>query len=201
MKKNIIITSISTFLIAVALIVSLFFDDAIGGRVSQIVTLITALIGAAALFVQFVRDKKINQASFVLDFSKSFYDPINLGRLMNILDPNNILGKQKITKEDYNDIVHYLEWCEALALLVLENVISIKSIDALFSYRFFLIINNKEIQNKEIVPSKEFYRGIYQVHQKWENYKKKHNLLILNEQTSLSKTEGYNEFLDLIKHK
>ena len=54
MKKNIIITSISTFLIAVALIVSLFFDDAIGGRVSQIVTLITALIGAAALFVQFV---------------------------------------------------------------------------------------------------------------------------------------------------
>ena len=102
MKKNIIITSISTFLIAVALIVSLFFDDAIGGRVSQIVTLITALIGAAALFVQFVRDKKINQASFILDFSKSFYDPINLGRLMNILDPNNILGKQKITKEDYN---------------------------------------------------------------------------------------------------
>lgn len=201
MKKNIIITSISTFLIAVALIVSLFFDDAIGGRVSQIVTLITALIGAAALFVQFVRDKKINQASFVLDFSKSFYDPINLGRLMNILDPNNILGKQKITKEDYNDIVHYLEWCEALASLVLENVISIKSIDALFSYRFFLIINNKEIQEKEIVPFKEFYRGIYQVHNKWEDYKKKHNLLILNEQTSLSKTEGYNEFLNLIKHK
>ena len=82
MKKNIIITSISTFLIAVALIVSLFFDDAIGGRVSQIVTLITALIGAAALFVQFVRDKKINQASFVLDFSKSFYGKVeNIGEV------------------------------------------------------------------------------------------------------------------------
>ena len=142
-----------------------------------------------------------NQASFVLDFSKNFYDPINLGKLMNKIDPNNILGNQKITKDDYHDIVHYLEWCETLASLVLENVISIKSIDALFSYRFFLIINNKEIQEKEIVPFKEFYRGIYQVHNKWEDYKKKHNLLILNEQTSLSKTEGYNEFLDLIKHK
>ena len=44
MKKNIVITSVSTFLISVALIVSLFFDDTLGGRISQIVTLTTALI-------------------------------------------------------------------------------------------------------------------------------------------------------------
>ena len=110
MKKNIVITSVSTFLISVALIVSLFFDDTLGGRISQIVTLTTALIGAAALFVQFMRDKKINQSSFLLEFSKSFYDPVNLGKIMNKLDPNNVLGKQKITTDDYDDIVAYLQW-------------------------------------------------------------------------------------------
>lgn len=96
----------------------MFFNDYIGGRISQIVTLVTALIGAAALFVQFIRDKKINQSSFIIDFSKSFYDPINLGRLMNKLDSNNLTGQQTITKSDYNDIVNYLQWCETLASLV-----------------------------------------------------------------------------------
>lgn len=201
MKKNIFITCISTFLITIALITSLFFDDVLGGRISQIVTLTTALIGAAALFVQYVRDKKINQSSFILDFSKSFYDPVNLGKLMNKLDSSNLTGKQNITKSDYNDIVNYLQWCESLASLVLENVITIDGIDQLFSYRFFLIVNNKEIQKKEIVPSKEFYRGIYLLHYKWEKYKKKKNLKILNEETSLSKTEGYSEFIMDIQNK
>ena len=199
MKKNIFITCISTFLICIALITSLFFDNVIGGRISQIVTLTTALIGAAALFVQYVRDKKINQSSFILEFSKSFYDPVNLGRLMNKLDSNNLTGRQNITKYDYNDIVNYLQWCESLAALVLENIISIDGIDQLFSYRFFLITNNEIIQKKEILPSKEFYRGIYLLHYKWEKYKRRKNLKILNEETSLSKTEGYNEFiLDII---
>ncbi len=198
MKKNIVITSVSTFLISVALIVSLFFDDTLGGRISQIVTLTTALIGAAALFVQFMRDKKINQSSFLLEFSKSFYDPVNLGKIMNKLDPNNVLGKQKITTDDYDDIVAYLQWCESLASLVVENVLSISAIDAPFAYRFFLIVNNKEIQEKEIIPSKDYYQGIYILHQKWEKYKIKHGQKILGYQTSLSKTQGYDEFISSI---
>ena len=191
MKKNIIITSISTFLIAIALIASLFFDEVIGGRISQIITLTTALIGAAALFVQFVRDKKINEASFITNFSTTFYDPIDLGRIMNKIDSTNISGKQQITKEDYNDIVTYLQWCETLASLVLENVISIKSINALFAYRFFLITNNETVQKMEIVPNKEYYQEIYLLHgEKMINYS-----------TALSKTEGYKEFINQISHR
>ncbi len=201
MKKNIIITSISTFLIAIALIASLFFDEVIGGRISQIITLTTALIGAAALFVQFVRDKKINEASFITNFSTTFYDPIDLGRIMNKIDSTNISGKQQITKEDYNDIVTYLQWCETLASLVLENVISIKSINALFAYRFFLITNNETVQKMEIVPNKEYYQEIYLLHKKWEEFKLRRGEKMINYSTALSKTEGYKEFINQISHR
>ena len=201
MKKNIIITSISTFLIAIALIASLFFDEVIGGRISQIITLTTALIGAAALFVQFVRDKKINEASFITNFSTTFYDPIDLGRIMNKIDSTNISGKQQITKEHYNDIVTYLQWCETLASLVLENVISIKSINALFAYRFFLITNNETVQKMEIVPNKEYYQEIYLLHKKWEEFKLRRGEKMINYSTALSKTEGYKEFINQISHR
>lgn len=120
---------------------------------------------------------------------------------MNKLDSNNLTGQQTITKSDYNDIVNYLQWCETLASLVLENVLSLHSIDALFSYRFFLIVNHPQIQKKEIIPSKEYYRGIYLLYNKWETYKKKLNLKILNEETALSKTEGFENFIKSIQHK
>ena len=197
MKKSILITCISTFFIAMALLASLLLDSKTGSRVSQIVTIITALIGAAALFVQFIRDKKINQVSFILDFSKSFYDPINLGEVMNKLEEGT---KTAIDfDKDYNDIVNYLQWCETLSSLIVENVFSFKTIDAVFSYRFFVITNDPVVQKKELIPYKEFYENIYLVHKRWTEYKNKHRKNIVKAETSLSETSDYVEFIKRIK--
>lgn len=197
MKKSILITCISTFFIAMALLASLLLDSKTGSRVSQIVTIITALIGAAALFVQFIRDKKINQVSFILDFSKSFYDPINLGEVMNKLEEGT---KTSINfDKDYNDIVNYLQWCETLSSLIVDNVFSFKTIDAIFSYRFFVITNDPLVQEKELIPYKEFYENIYLVHKKWSEYKNKHKKKIIKLETSLSATPDYEEFIKRIK--
>lgn len=197
MKKSILITCISTFFIAMALFASLLLDSKTGSRVSQIVTIITALIGAAALFVQFIRDKKINQVSFILDFSKSFYDPINLGEVMNKLEEGT---KTSINfDKDYNDIVNYLQWCETLSSLIVDNVFSFKTIDAIFSYRFFVITNDPLVQEKELVPYKEFYENIYLVHKKWSEYKNKHKKKIIKLETSLSATPDYEKFIKRIK--
>lgn len=197
MKKSILITCISTFFIAMALFTSLLLDAKTGSRVSQIVTIITALIGAAALFVQFIRDKKINQVSFILDFSKSFYDPINLGEVMNKLEEGT---KTAIDfDKNYNDIVNYLQWCETLSSLIVENVFSFKTIDAVFSYRFFVITNDPVVQKKELIPYKEFYENIYLVHKRWTEYKNKHRKKIVKAETSLSETSDYVEFIKRIK--
>jgi len=174
MKKNKIITVISCLLLIGSLIGSLFLDDVIGSRVSNVVTIITAIIGAGALFVQFKKDKEINQASFVLEFSKQFYETYNCGTLMGILEKYRLNKDTNINfDKNYETIVYYMQWVETLASLVKSRVVSIAKIDDLLSYRFFLIMNNKVVQEKEIVPCKEFYRGSYLLYEEWKEYKKK----------------------------
>lgn len=202
MKKNKIITVISCLLLIGSLIGSLFLDDVIGSRVSNVVTIITAIIGAGALFVQFKKDKEINQASFVLEFSKQFYETYNCGALMGILEKYRLNKDTNINfDKNYETIVYYMQWVETLASLVKSRVVSIAKIDDLLSYRFFLIMNNKVVQEKEIVPCKEFYRGSYLLYEEWKGYKKKNNLPILLEENSLENTEGYKEVVEQDKRK
>lgn len=194
MKKNKVVTVISVILLCAALIGSLFLDDVIGSRISNIVTIITAIIGAIALFIQFKKDKELNEASFIVDYSVQFYDIYNLQDILNELENCRKSKKYKIDMEKYyKDIVGYLQWLESLAALVNNKILSINKIDDVLSYRFFLIVNNKQIQDYEIVPCRNYYRGIYRLYKKWAEYKKKNGIEIIFEETELSKTKGFDE--------
>ena len=193
MKKNKLTTIISCLLLIIALFCTLFFDDTIGGRISEIITIATALIGAIALFFQFKRDKDINQASFIVEYGKTFNETEGCTEVMSKLEKYRKGNKNVFTNADYDKIVSYLQWCESLSILVQRGVITLDIIDNLYSYRFFLITNNEYIQNLELVPEAEYYNGIYVLHKLWTNYKRKHNKNILLEETSLEKVETYAE--------
>ena len=194
MKRNRIITIVSCLLLIVALFCTLFFDDSIGGRISEVITIATALIGAIALFFQFKRDKDINQASFVVEFGKSFEEKEGCRDIMQKLERYRKGETNVFTKNDYTYIVSYLQWCETLSILVQKNVLNLKTIDNLYSYWFFLITNNEYIQKLELVPEPEFYKGVYILHKIWTKYKRKTNQIILEDNTSLEKVENYDKY-------
>ncbi len=194
MKRNRIITIVSCLLLIVALFCTLFFDDSIGGRISEVITITTALIGAIALFFQFKRDKDINQASFVVEFGKSFEEKEGCRDIMQKLERYRKGETNVFTKNDYTYIVSYLQWCETLSILVQKNVLNLKTIDNLYSYWFFLITNNEYIQKLELVPEAEFYKGVYILHKIWTKYKRKTNQIILEDNTSLEKVENYDKY-------
>ena len=194
MKRNRIITIVSCLLLIVALFCTLFFDDSIGGRISEVITIATALIGAIALFFFFFRDKDINQASFVVEFGKSFEEKEGCRDIMQKLERYRKGETNVFTKNDYTYIVSYLQWCETLSILVQKNVLNLKTIDNLYSYWFFLITNNEYIQKLELVPEAEFYKGVYILHKIWTKYKRKTNQIILEDNTSLEKVENYDKY-------
>ena len=199
MKKNHLVTIFSVMLLVVALIGSLFLDDVLGSKISNVVTIITAIIGAIALFIQFKKDKEINQASFILEYAKEFRNIDGYNEVVNVLEQSRKNPKTNIEfDKNYTYIVAYLQWVETLASLVKNKMVTIAMIDDLLSYNVFLILNNKEIQEKEIIPCKEFYRGTYVLYDEWYKYKIKNNLSIINEKTGLEKTEGYNEYISEI---
>ena len=200
MKRNKLIVLISCFLIIIALSSTLFLDDVWGGRVSEIITIATALIGAIALFFQFKRDKDINQASFIIEYGKIFTETPGCHDVMMKLDKyrlgeTDIFEKSKDKDYDYSGIVAYLEWCESLSVLIQKGVMDFDTVDNLYSYRFFLIVNNKYVQEKELIPEREFYKGVFALHKIWLDYKRKTHQEIMMQETDLSKNSCYSEYV------
>ncbi len=192
MKKSYYYTVIFIFILI--MLSTLFLDDSLASRVTTIITITTAVIGAGALFVQYKRDKEVNQASFVVEYAKYFYSLNGVEETLMLLDEYRLGNKDVIQKIPYTGIVNYLFWCEELSSLVQKNIFDLQTIDNLFSYTFFLITNNKYIQEKELVPQAEFYKGVYYLHKVWTEYKIKTNQPIINDKESLNKVVNYAEY-------
>ncbi len=202
MKKTSLITIISTFVIAVALISTLWLDDSIGSRIVNVVTVITAIIGAIALFIQFKKDKQINTASFLVEYSKSFYNDYDLLDIFAELDKHNSDPSYKFDFKKFQPkIVAYLQWVESLASLVEQNTIDLYTIDNIMSYRFFLIVNNKQVQDGELIPNAKFYRGTYYLYDRWFKFEQKRGLNIPLASDGLHLTKGYQENIVQTKKK
>ena len=187
-SKNILYLSVS--LIILALLTTLFMDDGLAQKVVTIITTATALIGAIALFIQFKRDKDINEAEFILSYGKYFHEVDGNDKVFAKLD-NNI---NSLTDEDRDSIVNCLVWCEGLSVLIQQGVMNLKIVDNLFSYQFFLIVNNEYIQKNELIPYAEYYKGIFALHKIWTDYKKATGQPIFNEEFGLEKVKHYLEY-------
>lgn len=190
MRKNSIYYTFA-FLIIMILVLSLFLDNTLGSRIVTIATVCTAMIGAISMFIQYKRDKDVNQATFILEYEKYFHSLNKVEETVRILDEYRLGDKNNLKKIDYQGIVNYLVWCEELATLYQKNVVDLETIDNIFSYTFFLITNNAYIQEKELCPQAEFYKGIFYLHKQWTNYKKATKQPIINEEESLNKVKDY----------
>ena len=194
-NKN-IITIIAVALVLLGLTSSLLLSAHIAERVISVVTTATAIVGAIALFYQFKRDKNLHEASFLVEYSQQFYATYNCADLMNELETCRVDENYKLDVDQYyQQIVGYLEWLETLASLVNSGMIQISKIDNVMSYRYFLIVNNKQIQDCELIRNRDFYHSIYLLYPVWVDYKKKHNLHIIFEENDLRKTKGYAEII------
>ena len=194
MKKNKIITFVSIFILCLSLFATLIFEDGIASRIAEVVTLVTAVIGAVALYLQFKRDKEINEANFVLEFWKSFSENEKLIEIQQKCD-NDMHSKQTSLKDsDYSGILMYAQWLEALCAIINRDILSFDVIDNMYNYMFFVFVNNKYIQEKELLPSIEYYQGIVKAYQEWTKYLNKHNKKIILQENALDQAiERYNK--------
>lgn len=190
------ISFISIILIAVALIAMSYFNI-INDTFVSIITIITAIVGAFGIWLELNKEQEINQASFILTINSDFYALGGKGTmyaadLEKMLDEDFAGVKKLELKPDHNVmVVQYLVWLKTLSSLINRRMIKISAIDDLFSYKFFIAVNNPQIQQMELLPYKTAYKGIFKAHKVWKKYRERHGLEIYNEATDLSKAEGY----------
>lgn len=152
---------------------------------STYATTITAIIGAYAIWIQLNREADVKQAEFIMNYNNSFLSNEQLVEMEKKLELYRKTGKYEFTEEDRQPLINILVYLEAMAAMIFRDVMTLEAIDDLLSYRFFLIVNNPIVQDVELCPEADYYQGCIKLYMKWYNYKKKRNLPIVLEETSL----------------
>ena len=186
---------ISTALLVVGIATASFITD-YSSTIASVVTTITAVVGAIALYFQLKKDKEINQATFIINFYETFNGDEHIQRIYKIINQQTNGENVKLVKDDYNDLISYLTWIRSLCSFLEKGTLSFNIVDEIFGYKFFAIINNKQVQDMEIVSYHEYYKLIYQTHHMWTAYRRKHKKYIPCEETSLEKAYTYKLYVN-----
>lgn len=196
--------NISVFLIVLFVLTAARVSDF--SSFADVVTTITAIIGAVAIWFQMKRESDIKEAEFVMNYNTTFIENqqyVELEQKLELYRKHIEAGgnpeefEPVLTEENRQTIINYLVYHEALAVFVKKRVLSLEGIDDLFAYRFFLVMNNPEIQAKELCPEALYYQGCFRLHKDWTKYRKDKGLYILLEETSLEKTDEYKKYANM----
>lgn len=172
---------------------------------------VTAIVAAVVIIWQLnqeqaiqERQQKTQEAQFILEYNRSFIESAELCMIEHYLEKKITGDMSKEIKnlhENRQALINYLVYLAGIASCVHGKNLEIEYIDDLFAYRFFLAMNNPEVQELELVSYASFYRGCYQLYEKWirfrrESGKYKGDIEIPLEETSLEKCKGYETYLE-----
>lgn len=188
-KQNIIPILLSTFIIFICIITVILETS----QIKEAILTSTAVIGAISIWFEMKRSKDMAEGEFITNLNESFLSNSDVKIIYKKLSDNEILDK-----DDKSSIVEYLTFFETIFILIERNVIDINIVDDLFSYRFFIAINNKYIQEYELVKDDKYYKNIYTLDYIWTEYRK-NNGLEINELNSLRNANS--NYYDMIKEK
>jgi len=128
--------------------------------ISTVVATIVAGLGIFGVWIQLKRDANIKEAEFLINFNFTFITTDKLVAMEQKLERCRTKGETlTLEGEERQQLIDYLVYLESLAPLVINRMVHLEIVDNLFSYRYFVAVNNPEIQAFELFPEAEFYRG------------------------------------------
>ncbi len=146
--------------------------------VSNSATFISAIIGVVAIWYQMKKDADISKAEFILTLNSNFQDNDNIiyiyTKLKEKRDGNNVI----FTPEDGRKMGEYIMFFQTTYFMVVEGVIDIRMIDRLFANKFFLFMNNRDVQEFQLKYT-SINKPILELYCLWINYRVKNDLPLL----------------------
>lgn len=148
--------------------------DALSTSVS-IITILSSFVTSIGVFLvarQLRDSRRIAKAQFIHGLEQEF---LQYGTIYVKLAPGgqwstNTRGPQ--TPEDRFLVAEYLGFFGKIKLLLDDNIIDMKTVDRLFAYRFFVIVNNVHIQRSILYPEGNYFLEVFALHHQWRHYRK-----------------------------
>lgn len=175
------------YIVAMVLLVTLYLSGqyiAQGNDFATIVTTILAIVAAVAFWMEFRSNERINEAQLIMELNDQFVSNAQFTRVELELEKyyaQYVRAMQAgesvedipfgidldVYDENRQSVVNYLVHLEGIAALVNEGVLHLKVITDLMAYRYFIAVNNPIVQEKELLPYQEYYRGCFRLYDKW----------------------------------
>lgn len=167
-----IIGFICVFLILLALLIYLFFSFKLGNKlpdakVFNYITSITAIIGVIGLIYQQSRGHELNSSQYLTNLSHKYSQERSFQVLLTKLED----GTKSLDKNDLEIASRCLDFFEPFYLLQKANTFAMNQMDDLFCFRFFALVNNKQVQENVILKHCEYYANIGKLYKKWRRYR------------------------------
>lgn len=171
-----------------------------GGDVVQIASLLSAVIGVILLAVEISQSRKITEADFIADLNASFVTNEDYKKAYTMFENYDFENLPDLDMENIH-ISNYLTFFETFQLLLESETLSMRLLNDLFGYRFFLAVHNPYVQRKKLVKSPENFVNLYRLEREWIKYRKKRGLKIYHEEYSLENVVDPETYQRIMKMK
>lgn len=167
-KKRNFITTIFVFTIIILAIILCFENT----KIKELFIIITSIVAVIAVLIQIKGARELATGEFVLSLQQEYSANENHSELFIKCWKALKEDKEEIfdEKDDIN-ILNYLTFFESMYIMVINNVLSMQMLDELFGRRFFILINNIKIQEKDLVENYLYYLNIFRLHALWKVYR------------------------------
>lgn len=177
------------------------------GQAELVASMIEGIVGAIAAGLVLYqlklssaveeRENHIVEAQFILQYNQAFIQDQNMCQIEQLLERSMLheTAGPIITPENRQLFINYLVYLEGFTSLILRDVLPLEHIDDLFAYRYFLAINNRELQRDQLFQFPDYYRGCFCLYETWKAYRRQHHLEVLLYENSLDKWENYEFYL------
>ncbi len=141
--------------------------------VASVVASIVTVIGLVFIAVQVRDNKRFNRAQFInsLDIDSTRHSDI-----YTRLIPGGIWAEgseHELTHEEFVALLEYLGFFEKVYLLMQSSALRIETIDALFSGRFFYMVENELVKTRVLnsVEYGQHFQSVIKLEKVWREYR------------------------------
>ena len=185
-KKKIIFLIIGIALVAVGVIAMIFdiartFDSHTNGQVlTSTIGSVASLIGSLLIVFQLKGESSLNCAQMLSDLNFAFIENERLMLVYRELqkaynDPNYEMAfdNDDPNKLHDEDLMAYITFYETLNEYYHHGILSIGQMNDLFGDRFFKLIHNRVVQERELFAEPSSYVNIFELYGSWIEYRQK----------------------------
>ena len=207
-RNNSLLISLLVTITLIAIYIVILKNSSEQNTVSESVITILGIVAGVAFWLEYHHNNKLNEAEFIVELNKQFITDENMTKVEHDLEKyyaivkkikcdneeseqylEMLRNKYEINKPERQYLVNYLVHLEGIAALINTGVIQLKSINDLMAYRFFISVNNPVVQELELYPYSNYYKGIFNLFDEWKDYYDEKDMPLNHRKLDKSKRE------------